>query len=184
VQLLGKRRNKTVTLAFGGMVMCLNDASAHRHTADPTAWRTTGSAPVAQHAPEEVVASAHPAHPTHAQTAVGLHYGAGHRGSLETRGHQDIRRRVVLGLGNDPSGMMSSNVGSPSPGGAAPGSRTPKASGLTMLVRYELEYRLREAGVLRELEASYQAPEALLGPLLTLLARAVILNLLSQGSVF
>lgn len=37
----------------------------------------------------------------------------------------------------------------------------------------DLEYRLREAGVLRELEGSYQAPEALLGPLLSLLARAV-----------
>jgi hypothetical protein len=38
---------------------------------------------------------------------------------------------------------------------------------------YELEHRLREAGVLRETESSYQAPEALLGPLLSLLARAV-----------
>lgn len=38
---------------------------------------------------------------------------------------------------------------------------------------YELEYLLREAGLLRDVKTSYQASENLLGPLLALLARAV-----------
>ncbi|GAA0989134.1 hypothetical protein ENKNEFLB_02868 [Nocardioides aquaticus] len=38
---------------------------------------------------------------------------------------------------------------------------------------YELEFRLKNAGLLRDVATSYQASEALLGPLLTLLARAV-----------
>ncbi|WP_344342044.1 hypothetical protein, partial [Streptomyces rhizosphaericus] len=37
---------------------------------------------------------------------------------------------------------------------------------------YELEFRLKNAGLLRDVATSYQASEALLGPLLTLLARA------------